>query len=452
MLFTFVGGRGHADPLAPIARAAVRAGHTVALAGQAAVASAFAARGIETFAIGPDTVGPARRPLLAPDRAREDAALRDSFAGRFARHRAAALASLCERWRPDVVVCDEVDFGGMIAAERLGIPHANVIVIAAGAFLRADLLAGSLDRVRAEHGLPCDPDLSMLSRDLVLAPIPPRFRDPRSPLPPTAHFLRPGARDEAAGPPRRPAARASRPTVYATLGTIFHLEPGDLFARIVAGIRELDVELIAALGDHVDPAELGPQPPNVRLEAFVPQASVLARSDAVVCHGGSGTVIGALAHGLPLALLPLGADQPDNASRCAALGVGVVLDAITATPREIRSAVETVLHEPPIAATPRRLATRSRSSPPPMRPSRCSRGSWRPRAQRSDIHGDTVGPGAHDAAERLRGPRSTPLAPLGPASPTKPARLDCAVGQPASTVTRKRSGECATGSSRRRAR
>ena len=48
----------------------------------------------------------------------------------------------------------------------------------------------------------------------------------------------------------------------------------------------------------------------------------------VVSHGGSGSVVGALAHGLPMVLLPLGADQPQNARRCAELGVARVLDAV----------------------------------------------------------------------------------------------------------------------------
>ncbi|MGH3451936.1 MAG: glycosyltransferase [Haloechinothrix sp.] len=43
---------------------------------------------------------------------------------------------------------------------------------------------------------------------------------------------------------------------------------------------------------------------------------VLPRCDAAVSHGGSGSVMGALAHGLPQVLFPMGADQPQNAARC----------------------------------------------------------------------------------------------------------------------------------------
>ena len=74
------------------------------------------------------------------------------------------------------------------------------------------------------------------------------------------------------------------------------------------------------------PAAVGPQPANVRVEEFVAQTEVLPEADVVVCHGGSGSVVGALACGVPLLVLPMGADQMDNAARVAALGVGVRRD------------------------------------------------------------------------------------------------------------------------------
>jgi UDP:flavonoid glycosyltransferase YjiC (YdhE family) len=77
----------------------------------------------------------------------------------------------------------------------------------------------------------------------------------------------------------------------------------------------------------------------VRVERHVDQAEVLPRCRAVISHGGSGTVLAALAHGLPSLLLPMGADQPWNADRCEALGVAWVLDVIAATPADIRAAV-----------------------------------------------------------------------------------------------------------------
>jgi UDP:flavonoid glycosyltransferase YjiC (YdhE family) len=50
-------------------------------------------------------------------------------------------------------------------------------------------------------------------------------------------------------------------------------------------------------------------------------------------------VLAALAHGLPSVLLPMGADQPENADRCEQLGVARVLDAVRATPAQVRDAL-----------------------------------------------------------------------------------------------------------------
>ncbi|MFT7840071.1 glycosyltransferase [Saccharothrix sp. BKS2] len=336
VLFTFAGGLGHFRPLIPLASAVAAAGHTVAFAAHPTARRAVEAAGFTAFAIGEgdgDEV-PERRPLLVPDREREDRDLRDGFARRGAGRSLPRYLDLFDRWRPDVVVCEEVDFGSVLAAEKLGLPYANAQVIASGAFVRREVVGPALAELRAAHGLPPDPDLVMLHRHLLLSPFPPSFRDPASPLPGTAFPIR---------PPVGPRARSGRPTVYFTLGTVFNTESGDLFARVLAGLRDLRVDVVATVGEHVDPTEFGDQPERVRIARYLPQAEVLPHCDLVVSHGGSGSVIGALAHGLPAVLLPLGADQPHNAERCVRLGVGRELDPVTATPRDVRTAVAEVL-------------------------------------------------------------------------------------------------------------
>jgi MGT family glycosyltransferase len=128
-----------------------------------------------------------------------------------------------------------------------------------------------------------------------------------------------------------------------TLGTTFNIGSGDLFERLLAGAAGVDADVLVTVGQHIDPADFGAQPDNVRIERFVPQEQVLRQTDLVVSHGGSGSLMGALAHGLPSVLLPLGADQPHNAQRAAELGVARVLDAATASPDEIGRAVSEML-------------------------------------------------------------------------------------------------------------
>ena len=366
ILFSFAGGNGHFEPLIPIARAAADAGHTVAVAGQHSLVPAIEAAGFTAFPTWPPPSGspPQRLPLQPVDMAREDRDLRDGFADRAARFRAADILALCALWQPDVLVCDEIDFGALLAAEKLGLPYASVLVIAAGSFVRSEVVGEPLHRLRAEHGLPPDPDLTMLSRYLVLSPFPPSYRDPAYALPVTAHAIRPLTAPPASAPPWL-AAMATRPTVYFTLGTIFNSECGDLFGRVLAGLRDLPVNVIATTGRDIDPAEFGPQPPHVHVERFIPQAALLPHVDLCVSHGGSGSVIGALAHGLPMVLLPMGADQPLNAARCQALGVARSLDVMTVTPDDVRAAVAAGRHHPRYRRAAERLRDEIAALPGP---------------------------------------------------------------------------------------
>ena len=241
-----------------------------------------------------------------------------------------------------------------------------MLVIATGAFVRPDLVAEPLNAVRAAHGLPPDPHLAMVSRYLVLSPFPPSLRDPALPLPATAHTLRLLARrDRGHAAPAWLAQLTGAPTVYLTLGTIYNMESGDLFRRVIVGLRDLPINLIVTVGRDIDPDELGAQPANVRVERFIPQATLLPHCDLVVSHGGSGSVLGALAHGLPMVLIPMGADQPLNAARCQALGVAQVLDAVATTPQMARAAVSRGLASSASRVTAERIRAEIAALPGP---------------------------------------------------------------------------------------
>jgi UDP:flavonoid glycosyltransferase YjiC (YdhE family) len=356
ILVSFVGGRGHFDPIVPIAQAAAARGHEVAVFGNAGEASVVEAAGFPFLPTGTPTT-PQRGPLTNPDPANEDRIIREGFADRIARTRAERLTETATAWKPDVIVCDDVDFGAMLAAERLGVPHASVVVIVAGSFLRPELIAEPLGRVRSDLGLPADPELAMLRRHLVLSPVPARFRDPAYPLPPTGRTFRPASSQD--------TPRGERPLVYFSLGTVYNLDSGDLYHRVLAGLAQLPVDVIVTVGKHIDPAELGPQPDHIRVEQFIPQAEVLPRCDLVISHAGSGTVVGALAHGRPMVLIPMGADQPHNAARCVALGVARELHPVAATSDEISDCVAAVLGDRAYRERARELRDEMAAQPSP---------------------------------------------------------------------------------------
>ena len=355
ILFTFTGGSGHFLPAVPIARAALAQGHDVLFSCQEAMLDSVTAAGFDARSSGGRTiVSPAFRGALVPsDRTHEADVIRTFFADRIARERATQLIAIAANWHPDVIVRDEVDFGAAVAAERLGIPHVCVIVLAAGGLISPDLVAEPLNHLRSEHGLPADPNLAMLHRHLTLVPVPSSYRTREDPLPSTARHIQPAALDKRSSAAASDmqtlrtldwlAARPGRPTIYFTLGTIFHQESGDLFPRVLAGLTALDANVVVTVGREIDPTEIGPQPDTVHIERFIPQEALLPHCDVVISHAGSGSVIGALAFGVPLVLLPMGADQPLNADRCDALRVAEVLDPIQANSTAVSSAVTSVL-------------------------------------------------------------------------------------------------------------
>jgi len=139
--------------------------------------------------------------------------------------------------------------------------------------------------------------------------------------------------------------------------------------QVAGGGREqwqvLDEALVGVVGTQIDPADLGPRPANVSVERYVPQAQVLPFSDLVVFHGGSGTLTGALAYGLPLVLLAMGADQLADASRCDALGLGLSLDPMRVTPEVVREGIASVLADDRFRRASQRFRVEIASQPAP---------------------------------------------------------------------------------------
>ena len=96
-------------------------------------------------------------------------------------------------------------------------------------------------------------------------------------------------------------------------------------------------------------------PKNVTVVDRAPHSEVLRHAAAMVTHAGHGTVIKALAAGVPVVAVPLGRDQLDNAARVAHHGVGLRLKP-KASPDAIAGGVRRVIDEPSFAASAERMA------------------------------------------------------------------------------------------------
>jgi hypothetical protein len=137
-------------------------------------------------------------------------------------------------------------------------------------------------------------------------------------------------------------------TVYLTLGTFFN--SADQFAMPLGALPGLGVNVVLTCGYGVDKAVFDPLPPNVLVEQYLPQALLLPRCSAVVCHAGAGTVIGALANGVPLVCLPRAADQFGNADQVSRTGAGITLRPEEVSADSIREACRRVLDDASYAA------------------------------------------------------------------------------------------------------
>ena len=122
----------------------------------------------------------------------------------------------------------------------------------------------------------------------------------------------------------RVALSGSRPVAYVSFGTIFNRDI-DRLNRISGILCEAGWQVVVSLGDPAGKVS-GQWPPHVQVHPFVDQMAVLAHAGLVATHGGMASVSEALAHAIPLIVLPQSLDQHLVARRTAQLGAAVVMD------------------------------------------------------------------------------------------------------------------------------
>jgi MGT family glycosyltransferase len=287
------------------------------------------------------------------------------------------LVDAAQRWKADLMIREAGEYGGLVAAEYLGLPHA---VVSFGAALKSVLFleqnaAQSLDPIRQFWGLPPDPDLTAIYRYLHLVYSPPGFSQqdvtengPSFPIPPTTHYICPQIFDNPHGEnlPDWIEQLPDQPTVYVTMGTEVNKQPGlypTVLATIIEGLRDAPYNVIVTLGRDKDPADFGAQPPNVHIERYIPQSLLLPHCDLMVMHGGSNSLLAALDIGMPLVIIPLIADQFFNAHVTQKTQLGQVVEREQLTPANIRAAVDEVQSNPAYRQTAKRLQAEMHSLP-----------------------------------------------------------------------------------------
>jgi UDP:flavonoid glycosyltransferase YjiC (YdhE family) len=137
------------------------------------------------------------------------------------------------------------------------------------------------------------------------------------------------------------------PTVLVSLSTYHFPGMGTSLQNIVDATAGLDARVVVTTGPVIDPADLRTAG-NHEVHRYVPHDELMGRVSLVVGHGGHATTMRALAHDVPLAIMPMHPflDQPVVGAAVAAAGAGQVL-AKDAAPGTIRPVVESLLRDGP---------------------------------------------------------------------------------------------------------
>ncbi|WP_112227157.1 glycosyltransferase [Lentzea atacamensis] len=346
ILFSSLGSHGHMYPLLPLAIAAREQGHDIVYAVDAGFQEPVRNLGFtpvdagmsiwDAFKVANSSHG---TPEFRREMLRQTAV--DAFGSVLPRRFVEDLTPIVQQNKPDLVVFEIINPGAGVVALQAGIP-----AVCHGFGKMDDTLVPEAMRdlfleYVAELGISLPNGQHYGLGSPYLDVFPPSLQDltylsgvqriPMRPVP----FAEPG---ELPGW----VVEHARPLIYLTFGTAFANE--DVLRTAIAGLSEVDAEVLVATGPLVEPSALTGVPGNVHVLPWVPQADLLAHADLVVHHGGAGTTVAAMAFAVPQVVLPQGADQFRNAEIVANAGLGAQLVGEQFTSDAVREAVGTLLH------------------------------------------------------------------------------------------------------------
>lgn len=248
------------------------------------------------------------------------------------------LVASASRESTDLVVADCLLFGALEAAERAGLPRA-VLMHTFYPFLLRTWARGPMGRLVRMKGR--RPLRLWSGADLTVVT--------------TLRELEPAATAKEGWPLRHtgvvwqgtpsPSRPGAEPLVLVSLSTTDFPGQAAALQSILDGLSGLPVRVIATTGPAVSPAMLRP-PKNAEVRQFVPHADLMPEASLVVTHGGHATAMLALAHDVPLLVMPMHPmlDQPMIGRSLEAHGAARMLSK-KASPEAIRTAARDLLND-----------------------------------------------------------------------------------------------------------
>lgn len=337
VLFVTWDGGGNVPPAVALAHELVRRGHSVRLLGHPSQSTALADEGFEVVPV------VHTRPF---DSARDYSAIRmlGVFADRgVGQDLLAAVAA-----RPtDLVVIDALAFGALDTARRAGLRYV-VLEHMYDAAYRSGILGGPMGLNLRLRRLAPRRALDEAALRLLMT------------LPELDPVTAPNLRQ--VGPAVDWSPRIdSEPTVMVGLSTFGYGGMAGVLQRLVDATEGLDARVLVSTGPVVAPSEVRARP-GVEVHRWLPHAEVLTRTSVLVTHGGHGSAMAALAHDVPLLVVPLDpkSDHRVMGRSIEAAGAGRVI-AHRSSSEEIRAALVALLADGPHRAAAARLGAAIRA-------------------------------------------------------------------------------------------
>ncbi len=354
-----------------LATALLKAGHNVRFATSAPLDEAIRGDGFDVETVGLSTAeirearekDPAFPKFYEAGRRMRMAAFSKSFADFEVPPRVAGLRRVIQTWRPSLLIHEMSEFAGPLAGALEDLPTVNHSF---GPLVEADVMAAA-GAVAARHWLDnglSAPDRGGMYGRLYLDLAPPSLQYPHIATVSAVQPLRPVPLElTSAEAPEWLSQLGRRPVVTVTFGTVFN-DRIDLYRTVIDGLAGTDLDVVITSGRSEAAKALVTLPANIQVHEWVPWALLLARSAVVVSHGGASSTLGPLSLGLPLVVVPLGADHFTNAGLMSSAGAAIVLEAETLTATGLRDAVTTALVGPARTAA-RRIAAEIAEMPAP---------------------------------------------------------------------------------------
>lgn len=259
------------------------------------------------------------------------------------------LSKVADEWKPDVIVNDCITFAGALCAHIKGIPCVTTTPVppdvmgdtannAPKVFEWQERLIKGLQN---EFGVYGD-EIHIHSRKMNLVFTSAEFAGLKDPMP-HMHFVGPvkGRPNPVAFDWER-LEKAVTPKLFVSLGTLLVDIRAAFFQKLIAAFADAPVTIVAA----TNPDIFESWPDNFIVSGFVPQAELMPKMDAVICHGGFNTVNDTFMNGLPMLITPIAYDHFHTAKLIEDAGCGIKIRYKRLRVADLKNAVFELLENP----------------------------------------------------------------------------------------------------------